>query len=230
MSRSGLSTFRGMGLDRWRESRVRGGESVRRRFTRRQARQIPLFERLEVRQMLTAAIATAPVTADSTTLATDHIGIYFNSGTTGIVGVSPPPSWEQVDRAAQLVHVNPFDSSGGKVLIEADLSYSADAVTQFTNSLGPVSPFFTPDWTIENTSASGTGTLTAPTPNTPTPEPTGRIMLANATLGLNTSLPSATVPPTAGSGNVQLFLSPNPRTIDAGTTLTLSANSLSTGS
>ena len=35
--------------------------------------------------------------------------------------------------------------------------------------------------------------------------------------------------PTAGSGNVQLFLTPNPRTIDSGTTLILSANNFVSG-
>jgi len=185
-----------------------------------------MLEQLEVRRLL--AIATETVTVNSATLATDRSGTYFSGATTGIPGTTPPPSWQQADRAAQILHVPAFDTQGGtRVLVKTELVYRADAVTQFTDSLGPVSPFFKPDWSIENTSASGTGTLTALSPNTQTTEPTGRIMLANAALGLNTSLTS--VLPTAGSGNVELFLSPNPRTIDAGTTLVLSANDVSVG-
>src|SRR4051812_31637797 len=141
-----------------------------------------LLEGLELRRLLAFTPIAAPsVTTDSTTLATDRSGTYFNSGTTTITGIAPPPNWQQADRATALLGISPFNTGGGtKVLVKVDLSYHTDAVTQFTDSLGASSPFFKPNWSIENTSAAGTGSLTALTPNTQNPEPNGRIMLANA--------------------------------------------------
>jgi hypothetical protein len=91
-----------------------------------------------------------------------------------------------------------------------------------------VSPFFTPDWTIENTGA-GAIQLKAlePSLNDGTLEANGIILKGDSTLALNTPLTS--VLNNAVSGNVQVGIAPNPRTINPGQTLLLSANDTAFG-
>jgi hypothetical protein len=193
--------------------------------SQRLRRKISLLENLESRVLM--SISSITFSVDSSSIG--NSGTYFGSGTTGIAGVAPPPGWQPVDGLAQTLHVNNFDTLGGtRVLVAVELSYSADAVTQFTDSLGPNSPFFKPDWSIVNTGA-GAIQLKAlePSLNDGTLEANGVILRGDSTLQLSTAL--NTVLNNAVSGNVQVGISPNPRTINPGQTLTLSANDTAFG-